>query len=188
MEVIKAIADRWSPRAFENKHIPDEDIETLFEAARWAASAYNEQPWRFIYAKQKDGVEYTRLLECLVPGNQAWAKFAPVLVVAIAKNNLTRNDRHNPHALYDLGLAVGNLSVQATAMGISLHQMGGFSADAAVEKLNIPEGHSPVAMIAMGYAGEPSYLPEELQAREKAPRTRKELDEIVFSNTWKEGA
>ena len=142
------MAERWSPRAFADRKIEPAKLHSLFEAARWAASCFGEQPWRFIVASQDDAEGFEKLAGCLMPGN-AWAKKAPVLALSVAALNFSQNGKPNRFAFHDVGLAVGNLCAQAQSMGIYLHQMGGFEADKAVQVLGIPEGYSPGAMMAM---------------------------------------
>ena len=178
------ITKRWSPYSFDSRSVPDEDLRSLFEAARWAPSSYNEQPWNYIVAKKENPEEFQRLLSCLVDGNQVWAKAAPVLALGIAKLRFARNDQPNRAAIHDLGLAAGNLVVEATARGLWVHQMIGILPDKAREIYAIPEGYEPLTGIAIGYAGDPRALPEGLRERDLARRPRKPLKEFVFSQTW----
>jgi nitroreductase len=178
------ITKRWSPYSFASRSVPDEDLCSLFEAARWAPSSYNEQPWNYIVAKKENPEEFQRLLSCLVDGNQVWAKAAPVLALGIAKLRFARDDQPNRAAIHDLGLAAGNLVVEATARGLSVHQMIGILPDKAREIYAIPEGYEPLTGIAIGYAGDPKALPEGLRDRDLTRRPRKPLKEFVFSQTW----
>lgn len=178
------IQQRWSPRAFIDRLVEEKDLTRLFEAARWASSCFNEQPWQFIVATKATPKEYERMLSCLVEGNQEWAKLASVLILTVAKSTFDHNGKPNPHAWHDVGLAVGNLVIQATTLGLSLHQMAGILPDRIREVYEIPTGFDPVTALALGYAGEASLLPGELSQREQAPRTRKPLAEIVFSGQW----
>ena len=178
------ITKRWSPYSFDSRSVPDEDLRSLFEAARWAPSSYNEQPWNYIVAKKENPEEFQRLLSCLVDGNQVWAKAAPVLALGIAKLRFARNDQPNRAAIHDLGLAAGNLVVEATARGLWVHQMIGILPDKVREIYAIPEGYEPLTGIAIGYAGDPKALPEGLRDRDLARRPRKPLKEFVFSQTW----
>src|SRR6185295_741324 len=130
---------RWSPYAFDDRPVPDADLRSLFEAARWAPSSYNEQPWSYIVATKSEPEEYARLLSCLVEGNQAWAKAAPVLALGVVTLRFVRNDKPNRAAVHDLGLAAGNLCVEATARGLFVHQMIGIVPDRARELYAIPE-------------------------------------------------
>jgi nitroreductase len=185
--IHELLATRYSPRVFAARPVEEAKLQSLFEAARWAASSSNQQPWRFIVTRR--GTEaFTRLVACLRPGNQRWAPAAPVLILSVAKTQLEPSGdkpaRENAYAWHDLGLAVGNLSVQATALGLALHQMGGFDKEAAREAFGIPDGYAPVSVIALGYPGDPASLPEDLRARELAPRTRKPLEELVFEGDF----
>jgi nitroreductase len=180
------IEKRWSPRAFSNKRIDSDTLRSILEAARWAPSSYNEQPWSFIVATKDDPAEYERLLSCLVPGNQEWAQQAPVLMLSVARMSFERNANPNRHAFHDVGLAVANLILQAMSMDIYAHPMGGFDRDKARETYNIPEGYEPVAGIALGYAGNPQTLPDHYRETELAPRERKPLDSFVYSGRWGE--
>jgi nitroreductase len=152
--VHELLTKRWSPYSFDVRSITDEDLRSLFEAARWAPSSYNEQPWNYIVAKKENPEEFQRLLSCLVEGNQVWAKAAPVLALGIAKLRFARNDQPNRAAIHDLGLAAGNLVVEATARGLWVHQMIGILPDKAREIYAIPEGYEPLTGIAIGYAGD----------------------------------
>jgi nitroreductase len=182
--VHELITKRWSPYSFDSRSVTDEDLRSLFEAARWAPSSYNEQPWNYIVAKKENPEEFQRLLSCLVDGNQVWAKAAPVLALGIAKLRFARNDQPNRAAIHDLGLAAGNLVVEATARGLWVHQMIGILPDKAREIYAIPEGYEPLTGIAIGYAGDPRALPEGLRDRDLACRPRKPLKEFVFGQTW----
>lgn len=173
------ILNRWSPRAFRTERISDDQLNTLFEAARWAPSSMNEQPWRFIYA-YKGEKEFELILESLMEGNRVWAKNAPVLMITVIKEKFSKNDKPNKSAAHDLGLAVGNLSIQATELGIGLHQMAGFSAEKAKQLLDIPEGYSAFTAIALGFYGSPEQLTGTLKERELATRKRKEISEFTF--------
>ena len=185
LEINALIEERRSPRAFEDREVTEEQLETLFEAARWAPSAMNEQPWRFVYATKQDKENFDRLFSCLVEGN-SWAQKASALFITVAKKSYDYDGSLNSHAWHDVGLASGNLLLQATDLGLHVHMMGGFKAANAREVLGIPEGYEPVAMGAIGYAGNPDTLPEALKKRELAPRTRKPLEELVFKGTWEQ--
>jgi nitroreductase len=183
-QILDLLAKRRSPLAFSPRRVDAEKLRTLFEAARWAPSSYNEQPWSFLLATQDEPAEYQCMLNCLVEGNRQWAKRAPVLMLAVAKLHFAANGGLNRHAFYDVGQAVAHLSVQATALDLYLHQMGGFDVEKAREVLSIPEGYQPVAMMALGYLGDRDSLPEPLRQRDQAPRTRKALEESVFTGRW----
>src|SRR2546429_5761538 len=175
---------RWSPRAFSSRPVEPDKLRSLWEAARWAPSSYNEQPWSFIVATKDDEAEYARLLSCLVEGNIQWPQHAPVLMVSVARLTFEDDGKPNRHAFHDVGLAVANLIVQATALGLVVHQMAGIL-PAKIRKLSvIPAGYEAVAGVALGYPGDPQSLPEGLRQRELAPRERKPLTEFVFSRRW----
>ena len=174
------ISARRSPLAYSNIPLEPEKIYALFEAARWAPSSFNEQPWRFIYALKEDPAEFETLLDSLIEGNRVWAKNAPMLVLSIARMVFSRNGRPNKHAFHDVGLSVGNLLLQATSMGLMVHQMGGFSIEKVKQGLAIPEGFEPVAMMAIGYPGNVEELPEDLRSREMQQRVRNPLEKFVF--------
>lgn len=182
--IHELLHQRWSPRAFASYPVEPEKIQSVFEAARWASSCFNEQPWQFILATGNDPVAHQRLVSCLVEGNQIWAKQAPVLAITVAKMTFTHNGKTNAHAYHDVGLAVGNLVVQATALGLVLHQMAGILPDRIKTLYAIPESYEPVTGLAIGYPGDPASLPDDLQEKELAPRERKGLPAFVFSETW----
>jgi nitroreductase len=173
------IANRWSPRAFKAEAIPKEQIFSLLEAARWAPSSMNEQPWRFIYA-QKGETAYDQMVDSLLPGNQSWAKEAPLLIATVIKTTFEGSKRVNHSAAHDMGLAVGNLSLQATAYGIGIHQMGGFDRARFNDHFDLSEDYQAITILAMGYYGDPETLDEPLKERELANRKRKSLEEIAF--------
>lgn len=178
----ETVHERKSPLAFSNKKIEEKDLLDLFDAARWSASAFNEQPWRFIYASKHENLDgYNTLLQLLVPSNQIWAKEAPVLILVSAKAKYSHNGKENKHAWYDTGQAIGILSLMATSKGIGLHQMAGFDAEKANEKFGIEGEFAPIAVIAVGYPGDLDSLPEPLMERALKPRLRKETNEIAFN-------
>jgi nitroreductase len=178
--VHELITSRYSPLAFSHKPVEPEMISALFEAARWAPSSFNEQPWRFIYAVRENRPEFKTMLDCLVEDNRIWAMHAPMLVLSVGRMNFSRYSKPNRYAFHDVGMAVGNLLTQATYMGLVVHQMGGFSVGKAKQNLMIPDGFEPVAMMAIGYHGNVDDLPEELKTKELRTRTRKPLQEIVY--------
>ena len=177
--INELLQKRWSPRAFSDNSLTEEQVLTLFEAARWAASCNNEQPWRFIWSLKDGSEKYQKLFDCLKPGNQEWAKNAPFLMLTLVKTTFASGEA-NKWCRHDLGLAMGNLTAQATSMGLYVHNMGGFIADNAIEHFNLPEGIKPVTMVVIGYMGELSSLSEFNQKREMEPRTRKPLDELFL--------
>lgn len=182
--IQELLARRWSPYAFADRLVAKADLRSLFEAARWAASSYNEQPWRYIVATKEDPGEFQELLACLVEGNQAWAKSVPVLALGVVSLKFALNSQDNRAAVHDLGLASGNLVMEATARGLVVHQMIGILPDKARSTYGIPEGYEAWTALAIGYQGDPASLPERLRDRDLAPRTRKPLREIVFSGKW----
>lgn len=177
------IRERWSPRAFADRSVSGEDLVALLEAARWAASSSNLQPWHYIVATRDDPGEFQRMVDCLMPGNQDWAPQAPVLMISVAKMNRD-SDRPNRHAFHDTGAASAQLTAEASARGLVVHQMGGIEVDRIREVYALPEGFEPVAGIAVGYQGEPDNLPEKRRESETAPRTRKPLSEMVFKGRF----
>lgn len=181
--IHELLARRWSPRSFSDRPIEVETLQSLFEAARWAPSSSNAQPWRFIFARKEEGTDYDRMLSCLLEGNRKWAHRAPVLMLSVAK--LTFDDgTPNRHAWHDVGLATENLLLQATTMGLAIHPMAGFQVDKARTELKIPSGFEPVAMIAAGYPGDLSVLSDHLRERELKPRSREVSATFVFSGSW----
>lgn len=180
------IEKRWSPVAFSPRPVEPEKLRSVLEAARWAASSFNEQPWVYLVATKDDAENFQRLLVCLVEGNQVWAKHAPVLMLSVAKLNFALNGSANRHALHDVGAASACLTIQATALGLHVHQMAGYDVERARKEFSIPAGFEPAAAMALGYIGDDSGLPEKLRARNKAARKRKPLSDFVFSGKWGE--
>lgn len=178
--VHELIHKRWSPRAFSPQAIDEHRLLTLFEAARWAASSNNEQPWRFIYATPGDAERFRKLCECLVPGNQAWARFAPLLIMTLVKTHMERNNKPNRWAFHDLGLAMGNFTTQASALDLYVHNMAGFSVERGRELFDIPPELEPVTMVAVGYLGDPDQLAPHLCERELEIQKRKPLNELIL--------
>lgn len=176
-------AQRWSPRAFDARPVEVRTLASLFEAARWAPSCFNEQPWRFFVARREDGAAFERLASFLVEGN-AWARQAAALVVTAASTTFAHNKKQNPHAWYDVGQATLSLVLQGQALGLVSHQMAGFDAERARAELGLPEGIEPVTMVALGYRGNADALPAALAERERAPRTRRPLAATVFADGW----
>ena len=183
--VHELMARRWSPCGYQDREVSDQDLRSLFEAARWAASSYNEQPWHYIVATRSQAEEYKRLLSCLVEPNQAWARNAPVLALSVASYRFKRNDKPNRCAEHDLGAASASLTLEATSRGLVVHQMAGILPDRAREIYGIPGHHEALAGLAIGYVADPESLPEELRQRDTAPRERKPLGEFVFTGSWK---
>jgi nitroreductase len=182
--VHELIRDRWSPRSFADKVIPEEVLRSLFEAARWAPSSNNEQPWAYIVATKDDKVNFNKILGTLVEFNASWAKNAAALAIAVAELTFAKTHAPNRNAQYDTGAATAFLSVEATARGLAVHQMAGFDPDRARQAFAIPEGWEALAAIAIGYPGSPDALPPKLRDRELAPRTRKPIREFAMTGSW----
>ncbi len=179
--VADFISGRFSPRVFSTQDIEDEVLKTLFEAASWSASSSNLQPWRYLYA-HRGSSEFQRILECLNPSNQTWAKDAAVLLVSLA-NTRTAQDKNNRFAMHDLGMANATLLLQAQTMGIYGRMMGGYQQDALREAFHVPETYELGVVIAIGYLGSIEGRDEQFVQREKAQRARKIIAEFAFSNT-----
>jgi nitroreductase len=176
-EIDVTFLNRWSPRAFSSQPVEDEKLMQILEAARWAASSYNEQPWRFLLARKPDDV--AKFLDLLVPANQAWAKDAPVLLFIAAKKTFSHNGKPNPTHHYDSGTASGYMSFQAEQVGLIAHGMVGFDAEKARTVLNVPDDFVIMAAYAIGYHGDKSQLPPDVQERE-VPSTRRPLIGSIF--------
>ena len=184
--IQETIANRWSPRAFDaSKSVSQEQIIALLEAARWAPSCFGDEPWRFIvWNKGTNESAWQQAFDCLAPSNQTWVKAAPVLMLVCANTLFGHNQTPNRWGQYDTGAAAENLCLQASSMGLVVHQMGGFNADKARETFAIPDQYTPMAMLAVGYEGDASNLPDELKTRELAERKRKPLGELFFNSAW----
>ena len=174
---------RWSPRAMTGEPLSEGEIHTLFEAARWAPSTYNEQEWRFLYAR-RDTPQWSTFFEMLVEGNQDWCRNAAMLVVIVAHKVFNRNGKPNPVHLFDVGAAYENIALQGTAMGLVVHAMQGFDFAMAQTALNVPEDYAVAAMFAAGRPAEPDTLPEALREREK-PSDRKPISQTVCEGAFK---
>ena len=179
MEIHELIKNRWSPVVFSEKMVEDEKLKVLFEAARWAPSSSNQQPWRFMVAKKTDR-NFNLFYDCVNKNNKRWVKNVPVLALSVAQVISDYTNAENKYAFHDTGMAVGNLLLQATSVGLYVHQMGGYDKKMARINLNIPAEYEPVAMIAIGYLGESN----ELQERDKNLRKRKQINEFVFTHEW----
>lgn len=177
-EVHPLIQKRWSPRAFANRSITDEQMEELFEAASWAASAFNEQPWRYVYA-HRGTAAFEQLAAALSPGNKDWAAKAAVLVVSLQKQNYSHNGKTNYWSMHDTGMANAQLLLQAAYRDIYGHAMAGFDSDQIIDFLDLEDDRSPVCMLALGYLGQPESLPEPLRQRELAKRHRRPVSDFV---------
>jgi nitroreductase len=178
------LAGRRSPLAFASTSVESETLTSLMEAARWAPSCRNEQPWSFIVAAKENKSDFDRLLGCLVEFNVQWAQHAPVLLLSVARLTFESTGQPNRHAFHDVGQAIANLTFQATIAGLVVHQMGGFDVEKARREFSIPQDYEPVAAAAIGYPGNSAELPEKLRLRNESPRTRKPLADFVFAGGW----
>ena len=186
-KILPVFLQRWSPRSFAARDVNPADLKTIFEAVRWTASSYNEQPWRFLVGT-RNSETYQKIHSSLGEFNQAWAKTAPVLILGATKTTFSRNGSPNVVALYDLGAAGATLCYQASALGLFTHQMAGFDRDAARKTFRVPDDYIFGSVIALGYQGEPAALPDEtMRAQETSARQRKQLEEFVLS-AWDEPA
>jgi nitroreductase len=182
--IHELVRRRWSPRVFSAREVPADTLRSLFEAARWAPSSYNAQPWAFLVATKEDRENFDRILSTLVEENRAWAKQASVLMLNAAKRKFDHDGSLNRFALYDTGQAIAYLTLQATDMGLAVHQMAGFYLDKAREIFEVPDEWEMGAAIALGYPAKLEEVPENLRERENAPRVRKPIHEFVFSGKW----
>ena len=184
--VLNEISQRWSPYVYEPKPVEHEKLQSCMEAARWAASSYNEQPWRFILARRENEDQFATALGCLLEANQGWAKDAGVLLFTVYAATFSRNGTPNRVAFHDIGLAAGNLSLQAQNLGLHVHQMAGLDAELVRSTYGVPEGYEVGTAIAIGYAGKAKEGP--MAERDQGPRQRKQLEEIVFADKWENSA
>ncbi|MEQ8303925.1 MAG: nitroreductase family protein [Cyclobacteriaceae bacterium] len=182
--VSELIKLRRSRRAFSDREVEPDKIKSLFEAARWAPSSMNEQPWSYIYATKNQPELYAKIFDSLMEGNQIWVKDAPLLVVSLARRNFIRNEKENQSAIYDMGGANAFLSLQATELGLNVHQMGGYEKDKIMVNLNVPDAYRVGVVMAIGYVGDPAQLPGGLKEREEAPRTRIVQQEFVMNKAF----
>ena len=183
--IHELIENRWSPYKFlPDRKVPREDLLSLLEAARWAPSSYNEQPWRFIVAPKEQTGEFEKLLSCLVKANQEWAKNSSILMLGITHLTFDRNGRENKAAMHDLGAAVSHLSFEATTRGISVHQMIGIEPQKAREIYAIPEDYEVLIAFAIGYPDLNETTTDSLAVRDRTPRERKSISEVVFNKEW----
>jgi nitroreductase len=185
-KVHELIRSRWSPRAFSSREVSNEDLKAVLEAARWAASSYNEQPWRFFVARKQDESAYARFLDILVPANRVWVSNAPVLIIMAAKRTFSHSGAPNYYGLHDAGQALAQLMLQATALGLHAHAMAGFDHEKAREEIGIPEDYDIGAAVTLGYLADADQLSEALRKAELAKRQRKPLNEIAFGARWNE--
>ena len=183
--ILPVLTQRRSPRAYAETPVPAAALHQVFAAASAAASCFGEQPWRYLVASRAEQpAAYDNILASMGEFNQVWANKAPVLAVSIAKLNFSHDDNPNRHALHDVGQATASLAIQATELGLQIHQMAGFSPDKIRESFGIPAGYEPVAVFTLGYPGDPAALPDGLRDKETAPRVRKPLAEFLFEGGW----
>jgi len=183
------ILHRWSPRAFDSRAVEPDKLRTLFEAARWSASSYNAQPWYFIVGTKNDPENYKKVLDSFVEFNQGWAKSAPVVALSVAGFKMPHDGSTNRHAFHDVGQAAATLALQATGLGLQVHQMAGIIPDKAREIFGIPPDFEAVAGFAIGYPGDPMTLPEgRLRDQETGTRQRKPASSFVFTGKWGEAS
>ena len=182
------LAERWSPYAFSARGVPVSDLLVLLEAARWAPSSYNAQPWRFIVARREEPDAFEKVLSCLVPFNRSWARHAPVIALGLVRAGSPEGGSPNPVSAHDLGLAAANLVLEATHRGLAVHQMSGIVADRIRQAYALPDDALPVTALAIGYAAPLTATPEEWQDRQARPRERRRLPEFVFGSRWGEPA
>ncbi len=182
--ILDVIQKRRSKRAYSDQAVEPQKIQSLFEAARWAPSSMNEQPWTYLYAAKEQGDLWKKIFESLNESNKVWVKDAPLLVISLTRKNFTRNDSVNNAAKYDLGGANAFLCLQAESLGLNVHQMGGYNALVARQNLNIPDAFEIGVIMAIGYPGDPESLPENLKQREIAPRVRFLQSEFVMNKTF----
>lgn len=182
--VLTEIKDRRSKRAYSTTLVSEETIRSLFEAARWAPSSMNEQPWVYIYAVADDKELWNKIFASLNDSNKIWAQHAPLLVVSLARKTLLRNGVINSAARYDVGAANALLSLQATHVGLNVHQMGGYNKQVLIDNLNIPDTHEPTVVMAIGYPGDPESLNDNLKVCETAPRERYTQDFFVMTKPF----
>jgi nitroreductase len=185
-KVNELIANRWSGRAYDaDRQVTQQDIISLLEAARWAPSCYGDEPWRYIVCdKSTNEAAWDKAFSCLAEGNQSWAMNAPVLILALANTFFSHNDKDNRWAQYDTGAASMSLCIQATSLGLMVHQMGGFSGEKATEVFSIPEQYTSMAMMAVGYQLAEDKITGELMQRESSDRQRNPLAEQFFDGEW----
>jgi nitroreductase len=183
LDIHPLIKKRWSPRAFANREVSTEQLELIFEAARWAPSSFNEQPWRFIVGRRGDNT-YQRILDTLVEFNQKWSHTAEVLAITVVKKSFTKNGKPNRVCQFDLGQSLAYITFQAYDLGLVMHQMAGLRLEKATEVFAIPDDYEPVTAFALGYQGNPDILPEDLRKSEYEARQRKPRKEFVFKETF----
>jgi nitroreductase len=183
--ILPVFAERWSPYVYDERPVEREKLLSCLEAARWAESSYNEQPWIFLLSERTNAAEFERALDCLTEANHGWAKHAGVLILTAISRSFKKNGNPNRVAEHDLGIAAAQFALQATALGLQAHQMAGVNLTKTRQTYNIPEGYDPMTAIALGYAGPPpGGADPQLAPRDAAPRSRKAIGEFVFTGGW----
>lgn len=186
--ILEIIQERWSPYSFSSTPVEEFKLKAMFEAAGYAPSCNNEQPWMFVYSTQKEGKIFNDYLGFLVDSNRVWAKDAYALVISMARTKFSYNNKPNRHAFHDTGMAVSNLLIQALAMDIYVHQMAGYSVDKVKDYFKLNDDIEPVAMMAVGYMGDGVSLSPELLKRDEKRRPRKSANEFTFKNSLSDPA
>ncbi len=182
--ILDVVRFRWSPRAFSQQPVAESDLRTILAAAQWAASSFNEQPWRYVVARREQPEQFAAALACLNERNRQWAGGCPLLLFAIGRTRFTHSSQPNRVWQHDVGLASAHLVLQAMALGIYAHQMAGIDLDAVRKTYGVPEEFEPVAAIALGYPGRVEDLPEAFRSGETAARQRRPLAETAFARGW----
>lgn len=188
LKLLEEIKNRWSPRAFSNKQVEQDKLERIFEAARWSASCFNEQPWRFLIGVKGQDDTWEKIFGTLAEGNQVWCESVPVLVMLITKKSFSHTNRVNKWAEYDLGQTAAYISIQAMTEGLYVHQMAGFDSALAQKSFSIPNDFEIKTIMAIGYYGDINDLPGDIQKSETGDRIRKDLKMIIYSGNWENPA
>lgn len=175
---------RWSPVQFLPRPVEPAKLKIILEAMRWTMSSYNEQPWRYIISTSEIGADHKRMVECLLPGNQTWAAHVPVLMIALAKKTFSHNGSPNRLAPHDVGASSAMLTVQATELGLHVHQMGGIDPAKIMQTYSVPDDYEPLTALAIGYAGPNPNVPADVAKRDESPRSRRDLSELIFTGHW----
>jgi len=186
--ILEIIQERWSPYSFSPAPVEDYKLKAMFEAAGYAPSSNNEQPWMFVYATQADAAIFREYLDFLVDSNKVWASNAFALAISFARTTFHTSGKQNRYAFHDTGMAVSNLLLQALALDIYVHQMGGYSVEKVKGYFKLPAGIEPVAMMAIGYLGDGESLPPEILKRDETRRPRNSINEYVFRNSLSRSA
>jgi nitroreductase len=187
--IHELLAKRWSPRAFDiERSVSREQLSALLEAARWAPSCNGDEPWRYlILDRKRDPEGWQKAFDCLSENNKKWVKNVPLLLLSCAGSIFEHSGKPNRYGPHDTGAASVCLALQGAAMGLAVHQMGGYDAQKARAAFGIPEGYTPMAMIAVGYQTSPDVLDDETKAKELRARSRKSLDSHFFEGGWGKG-